>query len=186
MLRNAKKGEGTGKFARLSNINFHGRINVFWIKAAFFTGLLSTFAMNLASEVMAADSGRGNNCRRGDRLNIQDLDMSPDPVIEGQRVRIWKVRIRFDGKRECDTDIVIREGNNAVGQARNLKLRPGVNDIEIPGAEGFRFRGREICFNVQVNLEGTRQPIDADRRFCATQRTVWSMREPEDRGRPQR
>ncbi len=153
-----------------------------WIKAAFLTALLSTLAMNLTPEVTAADRGRGNSCRRGDRLNIQDLDMSPDPVIEGQRIRAWKVRINFAGQRECDTDVFIREGNNTVGQARTFKLRPGVNEIDIPAADSFRFRGRELCFNVQVDLEGSRQQIDADRRFCATQKTVWSMREPGDRG----
>jgi hypothetical protein len=153
-----------------------------WIKAAILAGFLSSLMVPVTPEAMAADRGRGDNCRRGDRLNIQDLDMSPDPVIEGQRLRAWKVRINFDGRRECDTDVFIREGNNVVGNARNFKLRPGVNEIEIPAADSFRFRGRELCFNVQVDLEGSRQQIDADRRFCATPKTMWSMREPEDRG----
>ena len=153
-----------------------------WIKAAILTGFLSSLMVNFTPDAMAADRGRGGSCRRGDGLKIQDLDMSPDPVIEGQRVRAWKVRINFDGQRECDTDIFIREGNNIVGQARAFKLRPGVNEIEIPTADSFRFRGRELCFNVQVDLEGSRQQIDADRRFCATQKTVWSMSEPGDRG----
>jgi hypothetical protein len=95
------------------------------------------------------------------------------------------VRINFAGQRDCDTDILIREGNKIVGHARNYKMRPGVNEIEIPAAENFRFRGRELCFNIQVDLEGSRKQIDADRRFCARQRTVWTMREPEDRGRLQ-
>ena len=56
-------------------------------------------------------------------------------------------------------------------------MRPGVNAIEIPANDGFRLRGRENCFNVQVDLEGSRQPVDADRRFCARQRTTWSMSE---------
>jgi len=153
-----------------------------WIKAAILAGFLSSLMVHAAPEAMAADRGRGDSCRRGDRLNIQDLDMSPDPVIEGQRLRAWKVRVNFDGRRECDTDIFIREGNSIVGTARNFRLRPGVNEIEIPAADSFRFRGRELCFNVQVDLEGSRQQIDADRRFCATPKTMWSMREPEDRG----
>jgi len=153
-----------------------------WFKAAILAGFLSSLMIHVTPEAMAADRGRGDSCRRGDRLNIQDLDMSPDPVIEGQRLRAWKVRINFDGRRECDTDVFIREGNNVVGNARTFKLRPGVNEIEIPAADSFRFRGRELCFNVQVDLEGSRQQIDADRRFCATPKTMWSMREPEDRG----
>ena len=153
-----------------------------WIKAAFLTALLSTLVINAPSETWAADRGRGDSCRRGDRLQIEDLDMSPDPVVEGQRVRVWKVRLNFAGQRECATQVYVREGNNIVGRIADYRLRPGVNDIEIPAADAFRFKGRESCLNVQADLEGSRQQIDASRRFCSRPRTVWSMREPEDRG----
>lgn len=155
-------------------------------KTVLLGGLLSVLIGSFSVDTMAADYGRGNSCRRGDRLNIQDLDMSPDPLFEGQRVRAWKVRIRFDGRRDCETDIVVREGNTIAGNVRDFKLRPGVNEIEIPAGEGFRLRGREHCFNVQVDLDGSRQQIDADRRFCASQRSAWSMREPDDRRRSDR
>jgi hypothetical protein len=157
-----------------------------WIKAAFLTGVLSSLLMNATPQAMAADGDRrGRGCQRGDQLNIQDLDMSPDPLIEGQRVRAWKVRINFAGKRDCDTDVLIREGNNIVGHTQNYRMRPGVNELEIPAVESFRYTGREKCFNVQADLDGSRQQVDAVRRFCARQRTMWSMREPEDRGRSQ-
>jgi len=155
-----------------------------WIKAALLTGLLSTFMPHYSADLAAAEWNQGRyGCQRGERLNIQDLDMSPDPIIEGQLVRAWKVRINFDGRRGCETDVLIREGNNIVGHARDYKMRPGVNEIEIPAVESFRHSGREHCFNVQIDLDGSRSQVDAARRFCARQRTVWSMREPEDRGR---
>jgi len=154
-----------------------------WVKAALLTGLLNLLLMNAAPAAWAADGGRGNSCRRGDRVQIQDLDMAPDPVVEGQRIREWKLRIRFDGRRDCETDIVVREGNDTVGRVRNFNLRPGIYEISIPASEGFRMRGREHCFNVQVDLDGSRQKVDADRRLCATQKNMWSMREPEDRRR---
>ena len=75
-----------------------------WIKAAILTGLLSSMMVNWSADVTAADQGRGGSCQRGDRLHIEDLDVSPDPIIEGQKLRAWKVRIRFDGRRECETD----------------------------------------------------------------------------------
>ena len=156
-----------------------------WIKAALLAGFLSTLMVNTAPDATAADRGRGG-CQRGERLHIQDLDMSPDPLIEGRRVRAWKVRIQFDGRRECETDVLIREGNNIVGHMRNYKMRPGVNEIDVPAGESFRFRGRELCLNVQVDLDGSRQQVDADRRFCARQRTMWSMREADDPSRDAR
>jgi len=152
-----------------------------WIKAVLLTGILANLFLSPAPGALAAEGGRGESCRRGERLHIEDLDMSPDPVSEGQRVRAWKVRIRFDGRRDCSTDIVIREGNNTAGQVNNYRLRPGVNEIEIPAGGGFRMRSREHCFIVQVDLDGSRRPVDAARRFCAVQRNMWSMREGDDR-----
>jgi hypothetical protein len=153
-----------------------------WIKAAFLASFLSALLWTPHPGASAADRGRGSSCQRGDRVQIEDLDVSPDPVIEGQRIRVWKVRLRSDGKRDCETDIYIREGNNVVAHERNFTLRPGTNEIELRPAGDFRFRGREHCFNVQVDVEGSRRQFDADRRFCARQRTIWSMREPDDRG----
>ena len=157
-----------------------------WIKAALLTGLLSAPFMNVTPEVIAADSGRGNACRRGDRLQIKDLDMSPDPMVEGQRIRSWKVRVQFDGNRECETEISVREGGDIVAQARRINLRPGVNEIDLRPVDNYRLRGREHCFKVEVDLEGSRKEVDAARRFCAQQRSAWSLREPSDRDRPVR
>ena len=152
-----------------------------WIKAALLTGLLNIFLMSMAPEAFAADYGRGNACRRADRLNIEDLDVSPDPIVEGTRIRSWKVRLRFDGNRECETEIAIREGSDVVAQAQRVMVRPGINEIELRPSANYRFRGREHCFNVQVDLEGSRREVDAARKFCAQQRPAWSMREPGDR-----
>ena len=44
-----------------------------WAKAVLLTGLFNIFLMNMVPELSAAESGRGNACRRGDRLQIQDL-----------------------------------------------------------------------------------------------------------------
>ncbi len=141
------------------------------------------FGLLLAGFVSDASAQPRGSCRRGDRIAIQDLDMSPDPIIEGQRIRSWVVRIRLEGDRPCETDIEIREGNDLVGRAR-YTLRPGVNEVQMGPAEGYRLRGREHCFNVVVDLEGTRRQVDADRQFCARQRPGWSLREPDDRDRP--
>lgn len=151
-----------------------------WLKAAFLTSFLSAFIAVPVHDAGAGEGGR--HCRRGDRISIQDLSVSPDPIIEGQRIRSWKVRLHFEGKRECDTDVRIRESGTVIGVERNFRLRPGVNEIDLRPSGDFRFRGREHCFNVQVDLEGSPNQIDAKRRFCAHQRTVWSMREPDERG----
>jgi hypothetical protein len=142
-------------------------------------GLLGLLLIGSVSDAMGAERSR-NSCRRADRLRIQDLDMSPDPIVEGQRIRSWKVKVQFEGNRECDTEIEIREGNDVVARERTT-LRPGVNEVSVRPDERYNFRGREHCFDVVVDLDGNRNRADADRRFCARQRPGWSMREPGDR-----
>jgi hypothetical protein len=133
----------------------------------------------LPSDGIGAERGRG--CRGGDRLRIQDVDVSPDPLIQGQRIRSWRVRVRLDGNRECEAEIMVREGNEIVGRARNHNLRPGVNEVDVQPIENYRFQRNEHCFDVVVDLDGSRRRIDADRRFCAKQTPAWTMRERDDR-----
>ncbi|HWP57787.1 MAG TPA: hypothetical protein VNL14_07870 [Candidatus Acidoferrales bacterium] len=142
-------------------------------------GLAGLFLLSLVSDAAAAERGRGG-CRRGDRLRIQDLDMSPDPIVEGQRIRFWRVRLYLDGNRQCDTEVEIHEGKDVVARER-ISLRPGTNEVNIRPDERYRFHGREHCFTVVVDLEGSRRQVDADRRFCARQKPSWTMGEPGDR-----
>jgi hypothetical protein len=144
--------------------------------------ILGVVLIGLPSSGTSAERGR-NACRRGDRLSIQDMDLSPDPIMEGQRIRAWKVRVNLEGNRECDTEIAILEGRDTVGREQRHRLQPGRNDVEIQPVEGYRFQGREHCFKVVVDLEGTRREVDAQRRFCAVQKPAWSMRQAGDRDR---
>jgi hypothetical protein len=145
-------------------------------------GFLALSLIGVPSPGDGAERGR-IGCLRGDRIQIQDLDLSPDPIIEGQRIRAWTVRLRFDGNRECETEIEVREGGEVIGGTRRFNLRPGINDIEIQPTERFRFQRGEHCFTVVADLEGSRRQVDAARRFCARQRPSWTMREPGDRDR---
>jgi hypothetical protein len=156
-----------------------------WLKTMVLAGLFSALFFPTTPQASAADRGDGrrNECRRGDRIGIQDLDVSPDPLIEGQRIRMWKLRVRLDGNRDCDTEIEIREGGETVGRVRRATLRPGITEIDVEPVERYRFHGQEHCFRVVLDLDGTRKEADASRRFCATQRAAWSLRERGD-GRP--
>lgn len=148
------------------------------ITIGIFMAFLGLTSLALPADGMGAERGRG--CRSGDVLRIQDLDVSPDPLIEGQRIKAWRVRIRLDSNRECETEIFVREGDEVVGRARNYTLRPGINEVVIEPRETYRFQRSEHCFDVAVDLDGSRRRVDADRRFCAKQRPAWSMREKGD------
>jgi hypothetical protein len=118
-------------------------------------------------------------CGGGHRLQVLDLDMSPDPIAEGQRINRWLVRLRADASGECRTLVRIREvSGEEVGRERVFRLRPGINEIEVENNERYRFSRSEHCFQVIADIAGTPKPVDAARRFCARQigGRRWSMR----------
>ena len=143
--------------------------------------LLALWLIGLGADATAAEGRPG--CRRGEGVRIADLDFSPDPIVEGQRIHFWTIRIHLEGRRECNTEIEIRDGDGVVARERNYTLRPGRNEIKIQSDRRYRFHRDEHCFKVVVDLENTRREVDADRRFCARKKASWSMGERGDRER---
>jgi hypothetical protein len=141
--------------------------------------LLLVMAAAVLQSCVAVDSDRLVACGGSHRLQVVDLDISPDPLAEGQRINRWFVRLRADGSGECRTTIRVRdEGGGVVAQERVWSLRPGLNDIELTPLERYRFSRNEHCFLVTADIAGTARPVDAARRFCARQVAGkrWSMR----------
>jgi hypothetical protein len=120
------------------------------------------------------------SCGRDHRLYVADLDMVPDPVREGDRIRSWRVRLRADASGECQTTLRIRERRDGdlVGLARVYHLRPGMNDINFDPVERYRFSRGEHCFEVIADIAGTGRAVDAARTFCAREGPGrrWSLR----------
>jgi hypothetical protein len=109
-------------------------------------------------------------------LSISRLEMSPDPVREGQRVRFSLTlvnRSSITGR----GNVSIKDRDEVVAEARGVLIRPGNNRIEFPES-GYRFSRNEHCFSVDVDIMGTRRPVDFARDFCA-QRTHggWTLSE---------
>jgi hypothetical protein len=126
-------------------------------------------AMTLLGGCVVHDGDRFAPCGRGHRLQVVDLDMSPDPIGEGQRINQFRVSLRADGSGECETRLQIRESdrNDLIASERVYRLRPGMNQIRIEPEGRYRFSRREHCFDVLANIENTARRIDAARRFCA-------------------
>jgi len=109
-------------------------------------------------------------------LRVLDLDISPDPVRERERVR-FRMTIFNKSPHGVRVSLAIRDRNETVAEAHEVMIRPGQNRIEFPWT-GYRFNRSEHCFLVEVDLERTRRPVDAARAFCA-RRTMggWTMSE---------
>jgi hypothetical protein len=118
--------------------------------------------------------------RGAHRLQVVDLNMSPDPVADRQPIKRWLVRLRADGSGECRTVIRVREdaGDEVIAKETVYRLRPGINEIAVEPEERYRFSRKEHRFVVLADIAGTPRRVDAERRFCADQKNDrrWSMR----------
>jgi hypothetical protein len=117
------------------------------------------------------DGGGWASCGKSAKLQLVDLDMSPDPVTEGGRVKSFRVSLRSDGPTDCETQVQIREtlGTNSIGTNSKSRLRRGVNRINVEPESSYQFSRQEHCFVVVADIEGNWWPVDAVRRFCARQ-----------------
>ncbi len=155
-------------------------MKTFWLMGIFAALALSSCVVQEPVRTRERADDRGIYCGGEHRLVITDLDMSPDPIAQGERVRMWRVRLRSDASGECQTTLRIRERSDGdiVGRARVYYLRPGLNTIEFDPLESYRFHRREHCFDVIADIAGTGRPVDAARSFCARQTgpNRWSLR----------
>jgi len=110
-------------------------------------------------------------------LRVVDLGMYPDPVREGQRIRfILTVTNRSPHSRRIH--LFIRDRDQLVAEAYDILLQLGNNRIEF-AATGYQFSRQEHCFEVEVDIERTRRPIDVAKRFCVQRTTMgWTLSGP--------
>ena len=102
------------------------------------------------------------------QLRVTDLTMSPDPAIQGQKIRFSMLLVN-DSSFSRRVSIAIRDGDELVSEVSDIPIRPGANRIKFPHS-GYRFSRQDHCFVVLVDIERNNKPVDLARRFCA-QRT---------------
>lgn len=107
-------------------------------------------------------------------LKVLQLEMSPDPVGEGQRVS-FQVTISNPSQHSGRATIYLEDRDETVSMTHDVLLRPGNNRISLPQTN-YRFSRTDHCFTVEVDIDQTRRPIDMAKEFCL-QRTSrgWSL-----------
>src|ERR1700746_1360028 len=103
---------------------------------------------------------RAVSCGKEHKLEIVSLAIYPDPLPESRRIGQWRVRIRSDAPKECQTTIrVVETGtSDPITQEKLLVLSPGVNDISLSTAESYRLTGKERCFDAVIDRDGNKRP----------------------------
>jgi len=114
---------------------------------------------------------------RPEDLRVLQLEISPDPVGEGQRVS-FQVTIsnlsRFSGR----ASFFVKDRDEVITEVYEVILRPGNDRIIFPQTN-YRFSRYEHCFTVEVDIERTRRAVDVAKEYCA-QRTYqgWTLTAP--------
>jgi len=117
---------------------------------------------------------KGESRIRPENLRVLQLEISPDPIREGQRVG-FRATISNDSRNSERVTIFIKDKDEIVGEGRDIPLRPGDNQINFPESS-YRFSRSDHCFTVEVDIEHTRSPIDLAKQFCAKRTNLgWTL-----------
>lgn len=109
-------------------------------------------------------------------LQVLQLEMIPDPVWEGQRVRFEAILSNLS-QISGRLNVFIKDKDEVVTSAQDVLIKPGHNRIIFP-ATGYRFSRYEHCFTVEVDVDRTRRPVDLIREFCAHRTYAgWTLKE---------
>jgi hypothetical protein len=117
----------------------------------------------------------GSRINPGD-LRVLQLEISPDPVLEGQRIR-FEATISNLSNNSGRMSISLKDRDEMVTSVQDVLIKPGHNRIIFPHT-GYRFSRHEHCFTVEVDIERTHRPIDVVKEFCARRTYAgWTLKE---------
>jgi len=137
-----------------------------------------SLAQAQADKVLERLFERGGSRIRPEDLRVLQLEISPDPVREGQRV-VFQVTISNGSRHSGRVTLVIKDKDEIISEVRDAPLRPGDNQVNFPESS-YRFSRSDHCFTVEVDIERTRSPIDVAKEFCVRRtRSGWTL---SDRG----
>jgi hypothetical protein len=123
---------------------------------------------------------RAGPCSKTQNLELVSLAMYRDPLPEARKIDQWRAIIRSDTSAICQTTVSIAEAESKqlITHETKTDLSLGANQILLYSLDDYRLSGNEICFEVNVSVDGNKVPLVSPRRFCARiiDRGWWSMR----------
>ena len=127
-----------------------------------------------ADKLLERFFGREESRIRPEDLSVLQLEISPDPVRQGQRVT-FRVTISNGSRYSGRVTLAIKDKDEIISEVRDAPLRPGDNQIDFPESS-YRFSRSDHCFTVEADIERTRSPIDAAKEFCAKNTNLgWTL-----------
>jgi hypothetical protein len=109
-------------------------------------------------------------------LRVLQLDMSPDPVREGERIS-FSATVSNLSQYSTRLSLFVKDRDEVVTSVQDVLFKPGHNRIIFPHT-GYRFSRHEHCFTVEVDIDRTRRSIDVVREFCVRRAYAgWTLKE---------
>ena len=98
---------------------------------------------------------RGEPRIRPNELRVLQLEISPDPIREGQRIS-FRVTIANDSDHSGRMSLTIKDRDDIVSEVRDVNISPRENRIDFPETY-YRFSRSDHCFTVEADIGRTRQ-----------------------------
>jgi hypothetical protein len=108
---------------------------------------------------------QGGEKIRPEYLKVVQLEISPDPVREGQRMAFRAV-VSNNSRHTGKVSLSIRDKDEIITEIKDVRIKPGDNEILFPESS-YRFSRGDHCFTVEADIERTHRPIDVAQNFCA-------------------
>ena len=127
-----------------------------------------------------AQNPYSGSCGKTPNLELVSLAMYRDPLPEARKIDQWRAIIRSDSSDVCQTTLSIVESENKklISQETKTELTLGANEILLYSLDDYRLSGKEVCFEIDAYISGTKVALASPQRFCARtiERGWWSMR----------
>jgi len=121
---------------------------------------------------------RGEPRIRPENLRVLQLEISPDPVREGQRVG-FRATISNGSRNSGRVTLIVKDKDEIISEVRDIPFRPGENQVNFPESS-YRFSRSDHCFTVEADIERVQSPIDVAKEFCAKRTNAgWTLSDKE-------
>jgi hypothetical protein len=136
--------------------------------------VVPSMAQAQADKLLERFFGREESRIRPEDLRVLQLEISPDPVRQGQRV-VFRVTISNGSRYSGRVTLAIKDKDEIISELKDTPLKPGDNQVNFPESS-YRFSRSDHCFTVEADIERTRSPIDTSREFCAKKTNLgWTL-----------
>lgn len=114
-----------------------------------------------------------------EELKVLQLEVSPDPVRNGERVT-FQATISNSSRYSGRVALSVADKDQIISQTIEATLRPGDNLIEFPGMT-YRFTRSDHCLTIMIHSERSKAAISGVKDFCANKtKRGWTLNDEKD------